>query len=93
MQFLPYYIDMENKKAPQEKESFFQSIIASLFKSSNPDVEKKRRLKLIAKNIAKRYDIGDFVEVEALSEDEKRILKLYRSGKYKEIVNLMMEKI
>lgn len=47
----------------------------------------------IAKNIAKRYDIGDFVEVEALSEDEKHILKLYRAGKYKEIVNLMMEKM
>ena len=44
---------MENQKAPQEKESFFQSIIASLFKSSNPEVEKKRRLKMIAKNIAK----------------------------------------
>ena len=44
---------MENKKAPQAKESFFQSLIASLFKSSNPEAEKKRRLKLIAKNIAK----------------------------------------
>lgn len=44
---------METKKEAQEKESFFQSIIASLFKSSNPEAEKKRRLKLIAKNIAK----------------------------------------
>ena len=44
---------MENKKEPQAKESFFQSLLASLFKSSNPEAEKKRRLKLIAKNIAK----------------------------------------
>ena len=38
-------------------------------------------------------DNGGLQLTKSLSEDEKRILKLYRSGKYKEIVNLMMEKI
>ena len=56
---------MDIKKAPQEgsaskkpaeKESFFQSLLSSLFKSSNPDAEKKRRLKNLAKTISKtRY--------------------------------------
>ena len=40
-------------KASAEKESFFQSLISSLFKSSNPEVEKKRRLKNLAKTISK----------------------------------------
>ncbi len=44
---------MEKKTEPQEKESFFQSILSSLFKSSNPEAEKKRRLKLIAKSLSK----------------------------------------
>ena len=47
----------------------------------------------IMKNIAEKHNIGDFVEVELLTDDEKNILKLYRQKKYKEIVNLMMEKI
>ena len=38
---------------PEQKESFFQTLLSSLFKSSNPEAEKKRRLKLIAKNISK----------------------------------------
>ena len=38
---------------PAEKESFFQSLLSSLFKSSNPDAEKKRRLKNLAKTISK----------------------------------------
>ena len=38
---------------PAEKESFFQSLLSSLFKSSNPEVEKKRRLKNLAKTISK----------------------------------------
>lgn len=32
-------------------------------------------------------------ENHKLTEDEKHIIKLYRSGKYKEIVSLMMEKM
>lgn len=55
-------IDSKNLKKEQEeaaraaqpqKQSFFQSIINSLFKSSNPDAEKKRKLKAIAKEISK----------------------------------------
>ena len=38
---------------PVEKESFFQSLLSSLFKSSNPEAEKKRRLKNLAKTISK----------------------------------------
>ncbi len=41
------------KEAPAEKESFFQMIISTLFKSSNPEGENKRRLKSIAKSISK----------------------------------------
>lgn len=41
------------KAAEPQKSSFFQSIISSLFKSSNPDAEKKRKLKAIAKEISK----------------------------------------
>ena len=71
---------MENKKAPQEKESFFQSIIASLFKSSNPDVEKKRRLKLIAKNIAKTkyHSFYRAASGEMLAPFGKLIFDLYK---------------
>ena len=42
--------------APQKKTGFFQSLMESIFKASNPEVEKKRRLKIIAKNYQKcRY--------------------------------------
>lgn len=40
-------------KKSVEKESFFQSLLSSLFKSSNPEAEKKRRLKNLAKTISK----------------------------------------
>ncbi len=40
-------------KAPAEKESFFHSLFASFFKSSNPEAEKKRKLKNIAKTFSK----------------------------------------
>lgn len=43
----------KNVETPKEKENFFQMIISTLFKSSSPDIENKRRLKAIAKNIAK----------------------------------------
>ena len=42
-----------SSKKPAEKESFFQSLLSSLFKSSNPEAEKKRRLKNLAKTISK----------------------------------------
>ena len=44
---------MDSNKKSTEKESFFQSLLASLFKSSNPEAEKKRRLKNLAKSISK----------------------------------------
>lgn len=53
---------MDSKKSPSEsttpakaaeKENFFQSLLSSLFKSSNPEAEKKRRLKNLAKTISK----------------------------------------
>ena len=40
-------------KAENEKQSFFQSLFSNLFKSSNPEAEKKRRLKSIAKSFSK----------------------------------------
>ena len=49
---------METKKnnsgeKPVQKESFFQSILSSIFKNSSPEAEKKRKLKNIAKAISK----------------------------------------
>lgn len=41
------------KSAEPQKQNIFQSILGSLFKSSNPDAEKKRKLKAIAKEISK----------------------------------------
>lgn len=41
------------KEKKTQKESFFQSILASLFKNSNPEAEKKRKLRNIAKAISK----------------------------------------
>ena len=44
----------EKKAAAQvEKQSFFQSLFSNLFKSSNPEAEKKRKLKAIAKTFSK----------------------------------------
>lgn len=46
------------KAAPvqHKKTGFFQNLMESLFKASNPEVEKKRKLKIIAKNYQKcRY--------------------------------------
>ena len=49
---------MEAKKNNQntkktQKENFFQSILSSLFKNSNPEAEKKRKLRNIAKAFSK----------------------------------------
>ena len=51
-------MDVENKKndAPKdqgEKLSFFQSLFSNIFKTSNPEAEKKRKLKAIAKSFSK----------------------------------------
>lgn len=46
-------IKSEEKSKESGKSSFFQSLFSGIFKSSNPDYEKKRRLKGIAKTISK----------------------------------------
>lgn len=46
-----------------------------------------------AKNAINPQKSADNAENHKLTADEKHIIKLYRAGKYKEIVNLMMEKM
>lgn len=43
----------ESIKNDSQKQSFFQSLISNLFKSSNPEADKKKRLKAIAKTFSK----------------------------------------
>lgn len=45
--------EKNSKTTSADKGSFFQNLLASLFKSNNPDAEKKRKLKNISKNILK----------------------------------------
>lgn len=46
-----------------------------------------------AKNAINPQKTAENAENHRLTADEKRIIKLYRSGKYKEIVSLMMDKM
>lgn len=46
-----------------------------------------------AKNAINPQKSADNAENHKLTADEKHIIKLYRAGKYKEIVSLMMEKM
>lgn len=50
-------MNIDNEKATEKNKknqgNFFQNILSSLFKGSNPEAEKKKRLKAIAKNISK----------------------------------------
>ncbi|MCQ2572961.1 MAG: DUF5312 family protein [Treponema sp.] len=48
-----YNKEDDNKNAPKKGGSFFQNIIEALFNSHSPEAEKKRRLKAIAKDLAK----------------------------------------
>lgn len=71
----------ENEKKETQKESFFQSLISSLFKSSNPEAEKKRKLKALAKNISKSkyhafYKPGS---LEMLGPFGKLIFDIYKT--------------
>lgn len=72
-----------SNKAPKahEKESFFQSLISSLFKSSNPEAEKKRRLKNLAKTIAKSkyHSFYRPASGEMLAPFGKLIFDLYKT--------------
>ena len=42
-----------NKRSQSKKENFFQTLLSSLFNSSNPEADKKRKLRNIAKSISK----------------------------------------
>jgi transcriptional regulator with XRE-family HTH domain len=46
-----------------------------------------------AKNAINPQKSAEKTENNRLTADEKHLIKLYRAGKYKEIVNLMMEKM
>lgn len=79
---------MENKKQNPEtenkdsqKENFFQSILASIFKSSNPEAEKKRKLKALAKTISKSKYHGFYKpgSVEMLGPFGKLIYDIYKT--------------
>ena len=45
--------EKNNSKSSTQKESFFQSLLDSLFNRSSPEAEKKKKLKNIAKNFSK----------------------------------------
>ena len=66
---------------PAEKESFFQSLLSSLFKSSNPEAEKKRRLKNLAKTISKTkyHSFYRPASGEMLAPFGKLIFDLYKA--------------
>ena len=66
---------------PAEKESFFQSLLSSLFKSSNPEAEKKRRLKNLAKTISKTkyHSFYRPTSGEMLAPFGKLIFELYKA--------------
>ncbi len=76
-----------NKSTPEkdnnsaQKENFFQSLLSSIFKSSNPEAEKKRKLKALAKNISKSkyhsfYKPGS---LEMLGPFGKLIFDIYKT--------------
>ena len=66
---------------PVEKESFFQSLLSSLFKSSNPEAEKKRRLKNLAKTISKTkyHSFYRPASSEMLAPFGKLMFELYKA--------------
>ena len=70
-----------SSKKPAEKESFFQSLLASLFKSSNPEAEKKRRLKNLAKTISKTkyHSFYRTASGEMLAPFGKLMFELYKA--------------
>lgn len=45
--------NQEDNTEKKQNEGFFANLIASLFKSNNPEAERKRKLKIIAKNLSK----------------------------------------
>lgn len=70
-----------NSDKEVQKENFFQALISSIFKSSNPEAEKKRKLKALAKTISKSkfhtfYKPGT---VEMLGPFGKLIFDIYKT--------------
>lgn len=70
----------QKQNSNAQKDSFLSNLLSSLFKSSNPEAEKKRKLKLIAKNISKTkyhnfYKPGS---VELMAPFGKLIYDIYK---------------
>lgn len=72
--------EKNNHNTTNEKDSFFTNLLSSLFKSSNPEAEKKRKLKAIAKNISKTkyHNFYKANSVELLAPFGKLIFDLYK---------------
>lgn len=70
-----------SSKNTAEKENFFQALLSSLFKSSNPEAEKKRRLKNLAKTISKSKYHAFYrpATTEMLAPFGKLIFDLYKA--------------
>ena len=68
------------KAAEGEKQSFFQSLFSNLFKSSNPEADKKRRLKAIAKAFSKTKYHGFYKAstIEVLQPFAKMFFDIYK---------------
>ena len=81
-------ISKEKNQNSKKKENFFQALIASIFKSSSPDAEKKRRLKAIAKNIAKSkyHNFYKHSSGEMLAPFGKLIFEIYKATSPAQIV-------
>lgn len=75
--------DDEKKKAPKQAEAkngFLQNLIESIFKSSNPEAEKKRKLKAIAKSFSKTkyHNFYKTSTIEALAPFAKLFYDIYK---------------
>ena len=81
-------ISKDKNQNSKKKENFFQALIASIFKSSSPDAEKKRRLKAIAKNIAKSkyHNFYKHSSGEMLAPFGKLIFEIYKATSPAQIV-------
>lgn len=71
----------DNAKQETQKESFFQTLLSSIFKSSNPEAEKKRKLKALAKTISKSKFHGFYKpgSVEMMGPYGKLIFDIYKT--------------
>ena len=67
-------------KQEAAKQSFFQSLFSNLFKSSNPEAEKKRKLKAIAKSFSKTkyHNFYRPYSIEVLAPFAKLFYEIYK---------------